>query len=77
MSSKKWLKCRLEDIQAELSEKHRVSKPVISRLLQAKDYRLRTNRKSSTAMHSIQNVISSFNIFRSSAKNTQPKENRT
>jgi hypothetical protein len=31
MSSKKWLKCRLADIQAALSEQHRVSKPVISR----------------------------------------------
>jgi hypothetical protein len=45
MSSKKWLKCRLADIQAALSEQHRVSKPVISRLLKAKDYRLRANRK--------------------------------
>ena len=45
MSSKKWLKCRLADIQTELPEKHRVSKPVVSRLLKAKDYRLRTNRK--------------------------------
>jgi len=45
MSSKKWLKCRLSDIQVALSEAHRVSKPVISRLLKAKDYRLRVNRK--------------------------------
>ena len=45
MSSKKWLKCRLADIQRGLPDKHRVSKPVISRLLKAKDYRLRSNRK--------------------------------
>jgi hypothetical protein len=53
MSSKKWLKCRLEDIQAKLAEQHRVSKPVISRLLKAKDYRLRANRKKidSNAQH--------------------------
>ena len=45
MSSAKWLNCRLDDIQAELEASHRVSKPVISRLLKAKEYRLRSNRK--------------------------------
>lgn len=44
MSSAKWLNCRLSDIQEELGV-HRVSKPVISRLLKAKDYRLRVNSK--------------------------------
>ncbi|MCM3904876.1 MAG: ISAzo13 family transposase [Pyrinomonadaceae bacterium] len=44
MSSRKWLNCRLSDIQERLG-KHRVSKPVISRLLQAHDYRLRANTK--------------------------------
>lgn len=44
MSSAKWLDCRLSDIQDELGE-HRVSKPVISRLLKAEDYRLRANSK--------------------------------
>lgn len=45
MSSAKWLNCRLGDLQDELEAAHRVSKPVISRLLRAKDYRLRSNRK--------------------------------
>ncbi len=44
MSSRKWLNCRLSDIQERLG-KHRVSKPVISRLLKAHDYRLRTSNK--------------------------------
>jgi len=43
-SYRKWLNCRLSDIQERLG-KHRVSKPVISRLLKAHDYRLRTNSK--------------------------------
>jgi len=45
MSSAKWLNCRLGDLQDELEAAHRVSKPVISRLLRAKDYRLHSNRK--------------------------------
>jgi hypothetical protein len=44
MSGRKWLNCRLADIQARLG-KHRVSQPVISRLLKAHDYRLRANSK--------------------------------
>ena len=44
MSSRKWLNCRLGDIQERLG-KHRVSKPVISRLLKAHDYYLRSNNK--------------------------------
>ena len=44
MSSRKWLNCRLGDIQERLG-KHRVSKPVISRLLKAHDYRLRADSK--------------------------------
>lgn len=44
MSSAKWLNCRLSDIQEELGD-HCVSKPVISRLLKAEDYRLRVNSK--------------------------------
>lgn len=44
MSSVKWLNCRLSDIQEKLGV-HRVSKPVISRLLKADDYRLRVNSK--------------------------------
>ncbi len=53
MSSAKWLNCRLGDIQDELGTAHHVSKPVISRLLKAKDYRLRSNRKQvdSNAQH--------------------------
>lgn len=53
MSTAKWLNCRLSDIQAELDDGHRVSKPVISRLLKAKDYRLHSNRKQvdSNAQH--------------------------
>jgi hypothetical protein len=53
MSSAKWLNCRLSDIQAELDDGHRVSKPVISRLLKAQDYRLCANRKQvdSNAQH--------------------------
>lgn len=49
MSGVKWLNCRLGDIQAELSPAHRVSKPVISRLLKAQEYRLRANRKQTDA----------------------------
>jgi len=44
MSSRKWLNCRLSDIQERLGS-HRVSKPVLSRLLKARDYRLRANTK--------------------------------
>ena len=44
MSSRKWLNCRLSDIQERLGT-HQVSKPIISRLLKAHDYRLRANRK--------------------------------
>lgn len=46
MSSRKWLNARLRDIQAKLAEVgHKVSLPVISRLLKRHDYRLRVNRK--------------------------------
>jgi Rhodopirellula transposase DDE domain len=46
MNTRKWLNCRLRDIQAKLVEVgHQVSLPVISRLLKAHDYRLRVNRK--------------------------------
>jgi len=44
MSSRKWLNCRLQDIQERLG-KHRVSTPVISRLLKKQDYHLRGNNK--------------------------------
>ena len=44
MSSRKWLNCRLSDIQERLG-KHKVSKPVISRLLKARNYLLRVNIK--------------------------------
>ena len=46
MTSTKWLNCRLRDLQATLAVRgHRLSLPVISRLLRAVDYRLRSNRK--------------------------------
>jgi hypothetical protein len=46
MSAKKWLNCRLRDIQAKLVEyAMQVSLPVISRLLKAHDYCLRVNHK--------------------------------
>jgi len=46
MSSNKWLNCRLADIEGRLDEQgHKVSLPVISRLLRAHDYRLRANVK--------------------------------
>ncbi len=46
MSAQKWLNCRLSDIRQQLDQRgHRVSKPVISRLLRAHDYRLRANVK--------------------------------
>jgi hypothetical protein len=49
MSSQKWLNCRLSDIQARLAQAgHPVSKPVISRLLQAHGYTLRANSKQQT-----------------------------
>jgi len=44
MTPRKWLNCRLRDIQERLSG-HEVSLPVISRLLRAHDYHLRGNRK--------------------------------
>jgi hypothetical protein len=44
MSSRKLLNCRLQGIQERLG-KHRVSTPVISRLLKAHDYHLRSNHK--------------------------------
>ena len=46
MSEQKWLNCRLSDIRQQLDARgHRVSKPVISRLLRDQGYRLRANRK--------------------------------
>ena len=46
MTDHKWLNCRLVDIQYQLDQHgHRVSKPVISRLLRANGYRLRANVK--------------------------------
>jgi DDE family transposase len=46
MRQDKWLNCRLVDIQQRLDALgHAVSKPVISRLLQAHDYHLRANVK--------------------------------
>jgi hypothetical protein len=46
MTSRKWLNCRLRDIQERLAtQTHEVSLPVISRLLKAHDYHLRGNRK--------------------------------
>lgn len=46
MSERKWLNCRLADIQNHLDEQgHGVSLPVISRLLKGNDYALRANVK--------------------------------
>jgi hypothetical protein len=46
MSEQKWLNCRLSDIRQQLEKRgHRVSKPVISRLLREQGYSLRANRK--------------------------------
>jgi len=46
MSDKKWLNCRLFDIEERLDEKgHSASQPVISRLLKKHHYSLRTNVK--------------------------------
>lgn len=46
MNETKWLNCRLTDVQTELAgEEHFVSRPVISRLLQAHDYDLHLNIK--------------------------------
>lgn len=46
MSERKWLNCRLIDIQERLEEQgHGVSQPVISRLLKRNDYVLRANNK--------------------------------
>ena len=46
MSTRKWLNCRLQDLQDNLvALGHPVSLPVISRLLKRRDYRLRVNRK--------------------------------
>ena len=49
MGKGRWLNCRLRDIQERLDEEgHGVSLPVISRLLQQHDYRLRANVKALT-----------------------------
>ena len=46
MSERKWLNCRLMDIQERLDEQgHGVSQPVISRLLKKNDYSLKANAK--------------------------------
>ncbi len=46
MSAQKWLNCRLSDIRQQLDKRgHRVSKPVISRLLRSHGYSLRANSK--------------------------------
>jgi len=46
MSHRKWLNCRLMDIQEHLDEQgHGVSLPVISRLLKKNDYSLKANAK--------------------------------
>ena len=46
MNSQKWLNCRLQDLRERLAALgHRVSIPVISRLLKAHHYCLRVNRK--------------------------------
>jgi hypothetical protein len=46
MTHAKWLNCRLIDIRQELTRRgHKVSKPVISRLLRAQGYSLRANSK--------------------------------
>jgi DDE family transposase len=46
MGQAKWLNCRLKDVQECLNEReHRVSCPVISRLLKASGYHLRLNVK--------------------------------
>ena len=46
MNTRKWLNCRLCDLQTRLIAKgHSVSLPVISRLLNKQDYRLRANIK--------------------------------
>jgi hypothetical protein len=46
MSDQKWLNCRLSDLRQRLERQgHRVSKPVISRILQAHGYSLRANVK--------------------------------
>lgn len=46
MSERKWLNCRLADLEEKLEEQgHGVSRPVIRRLLQAHDYRLHVNVK--------------------------------
>jgi hypothetical protein len=46
MSERKWLNCRLADLEEKLdAQGHGVSRPVISRLLQAHDYDLHVNVK--------------------------------
>lgn len=46
MSDRKWLNCRLMDIQGRLDEKgHGASLPVISRLLKKNEYSLKANAK--------------------------------
>ena len=46
MSNQKWLNCRLSDLRQRLEHQgHRVSKPVISRILRKHGYSLRANLK--------------------------------
>jgi hypothetical protein len=52
MSDEKWLNCRLADIEERLDEpEHRVSQPVISRLLRQHNYSLRANVKEQSNKH--------------------------
>jgi len=46
MSTRKWLNCRLQDLQDKLvALGHQVSLPMIRRLLKLRSYRLHINRK--------------------------------
>ena len=52
MGDGKWLNCRLSDIEERLDEQgHKVSIPVISRLLRERDYRLHVNVKEVAGQH--------------------------
>jgi hypothetical protein len=69
MGDGKWLNCRLSDIEERLDEQgHKVSIPVISRLLRERDYRLHVNVKEVAGQHEPIEMFSS-NTSLSSARN--------
>ena len=74
MSERKWLNCRLMDIQERLEgQGHGVSQPVISRLLKQNDYSLKANAKQFEGKQHPDRGISNLNTFRNREPSIKPK----